>query len=161
MTDTSSRSYAEDFEISGEVLDTNDQLLENVSVIVWRGTTLVSEGRTQDRGADKGKYSIKFPRGSRIKITYEHTKYVAARVEDLSGQRNHSIKKVMLPGAARLSSPQAWEALTTYDFILQERSKTVATGELREKYTPILRALNVPSELEGQRRAVIQRYELE
>jgi len=148
---------AKDFEVSGEVLDVDNRPInDQVSVIVWRGTTFISEARSNG-----GKYSVKFGGGGKIRITYEESKFAAASVDDISGERDHSIKKVLLPANSKLSPSQASQALSAYDLILNERTKTLSTAQLRDRYGLTLQKLIVPSQLNDQRVALLKRYGVE
>lgn len=128
---------AQNFEVSGEVLDRQNKPIESVMVTVFRGNTNVGEDRTKN-----GKYTIKFSAGSTIKIIYDHSSYIAGKVEDLSGQRDHSIKKVLRPIGSSFSLSEGREVLATYDLIFDvQRANNVSASELRKAHGFALQGL--------------------
>lgn len=151
-------SFSEEmFEISGEVLDLHDGGIDKVIVEASRGNNVY---RDETKITGKGKYSVKFPGGAKIDlVTYSHSDYNIGNVPDLSGKRDHSIKKVLKPLGSQLSYTEALEGLTTLEMIFyRDASRGVPLAEVRGRYEPILRQMKIPGELAERRRAVLQLY---
>lgn len=156
-----SRGQVAEFEISGEVLDAGNKGIDKVLVQVWRGNKVIGEDRTKQEGG--GKYSVRFPGGSAIdNVTYDHSDYNAGKVPDLSGERDHSIKKVLYKIGSKLTPAQASEALSTMELIFHlQRANNVPVSELRGRYRRALQKLDVPVEFADRYKSILRLYAVE
>jgi hypothetical protein len=132
--------------IEGLVLDDQDHPIAAVTVSAYRGTRTVDSVIT---GPD-GKYSLKYSGGTTItQIMYEQSDWNLASVAEVSGNRDHTINKVLQRVGSVLSTGAALNALTAYHAIYIVKGAASNEGvrnALRSKYSDSLQALKIPED---------------
>jgi hypothetical protein len=132
--------------IEGLVVDDQDHPIAAVKVSAYRGTSTVDSVTT---GPD-GKYSLKYSNGPTITaIIYENSAWNPASIIEVSGNRDHTINKVLRRVGSDLSTGAALDALTAYHaiyFVNGAAFSEPARNSLRLKYSYSLQALKIPED---------------
>ncbi len=138
--------------IDGEVLDKENNAITGVLVKVYRGNQMIGEDRTQS----DGKYKIMFDRGTLIStVRYEHSAWNPASITNISGARDHSIKKVLNSVGSMLSLSEGSELLYTVELFYRiDRASKVPVEAIRGRYEPAVEKMRIPGELEPKRKEV-------
>ena len=94
------------FTVSGRLVnDRNEPMREPIPVTVKRrqGYEKLVMSTTD------GRYSVPFPPGDKISITYGDTTYISSAIENISGQSSHTITKVIRlnDGRSKLTDSEA------------------------------------------------------
>jgi hypothetical protein len=132
--------------IEGVVVDDKDQPIAGIQVTAYRDTTKVDSVRT----SGDGKYTLKYSSGSTITtVTYESSDWNPASIAAISGNRDHSINKVLHRVGSELSTGAALDTLTAYHaicFVNGAAFSEPARNMLRSKYSDSIQALNIPED---------------
>lgn len=130
--------------IEGVVVDDKDQPIASIQVTAYRDTAKVDSMRT----VGDGKYTLKYSSGSPITtVTYESSDWNPASIAAISGNRDHSINKVLHRIGSDLSVEAAYETLTTFRslYIVNGAAYSEANrNSLRAQYSDALQKLKTP-----------------
>jgi hypothetical protein len=132
--------------IEGLVVDDQDHPIAAVTVSAYRGSSTVDSVTT---GPD-GKYKLTYSNGPTITtIIYEQSNWNVASIAEVSGNRDHTINKVLRRVGSDLSKGEALDTLTTFHAIYIAHgagSSEDARSELRSKYSNSLQTLKIPDD---------------
>jgi hypothetical protein len=138
-------AQAQQHRIDGQVLDKRGNPMSSVLVRVYRGNKpLPGEFRTES----DGRYSITFDAGQPIeRVQYELSNWDLSLIESISGVRNHTINKVLVPkGVSRTEAEKEALASTLARVYLLDKVNGVSDAEFRARYSDIVEQASLSKE---------------
>jgi hypothetical protein len=149
------------FSVSGRVLDKNDAAIQGVSIQAYRDQRALESPTTS---AQDGRYEIKFSDGTPLdSVRYDHSDWLPAVVENISGKNSHTIYKTLLRRGSNLTSSQIEEVVCAFERIadLDKRNEQLAKNASDFHYKEALdeiEKLSMPIELRNRIKAIKSKY---
>jgi hypothetical protein len=127
-------------EISGEVLDENNNPISSVEVKIYRENQKLDDCKTDVTG----KYKLTFGKGRPVDtLSYYHTSYNYATVNGLAGQRDHKINKTLYSLGTTLSPSARLEVISSIHRLMTiDIANKIPPNEIIMKYDKSLKSID-------------------